>query len=479
MMTGDEYKESLRHLKTRLYFRGEQIHSVVDHPATRPHVNAVALTYDMAHDPRFKELASASSHLTGKSINRFTYIHHSVDDLIKKVKMLRAMGQQTGTCFQRCVAHDALNALYGVTYEMDQEKGSHYHQRFLAYLQEIQDKDLMAAGSMTDPKGDRSLSPVQQADPDMYLRVVERRKDGIVVRGAKLHQSGAANSHDLIIMPTTALTADEKDYAVSFAVPVDAPGITQVFGRQTNDLRKFGPEMDMGNARYGIVGGETMVVFDDVFVPWDRVFMCGEHEYAYPLVERFATFHRQNYGGCKTGVSDVLIGAVVALVEYHGVAKAAHVRDKITEMVHLAETLYCCSIACSSQGFKTASGAYFPDPLLANVTKQNVTRYIYEIYRLAQDLAGGFIATMPSAEDFKSPEIGAYIEKYFKATADVPTEHRLRIGRLIENMSAGIATVEAMHGAGSPQTQRIMIQRQANLEQKKRLALKLSGIEQA
>jgi 4-hydroxybutyryl-CoA dehydratase/vinylacetyl-CoA-Delta-isomerase len=232
----------------------------------------------------------------------------------------------------------------------------------------------------------------------------------------------------------------------------------------------------VGNPEFGIVGGEALIVLEDVFVPWERVFLCGEVDFAYPLVERFATFHRQNYGACKTGLTDVLVGATSALADVQGTSKAAHIKDKIIEMIHLNETLYCCSIACSSQGYKTPSGAYFPDPLLANVTKQNVTRLIYEIARLAQDITGGVMATLPSEQDLKDPVLGKYVEKYYKAVADVPTEHRIRLIRLIEAMTCGTALVESMHGAGSPQATRIMIQRQANLEQKKRLARKLAGI---
>ena len=478
MMNGQQYRESLRQIKPRIYFMGKQIENVADNPATAPHVNAAAKIYDMANDPVFEELCTADSSLTGKKINRFTHIHQSTGDLVKKVKMLRAIGQQTASCFQRCVGFDAINGIYQVSYELDQAKGTSYHQRFVEYLKMVQEKDLMPSGAMTDPKGDRSLSPSQQADPDLYVHVVEKREDGIVVRGAKAHITGSVNSHEHLVMPTTALKDGEGDYAVSFAVPVDAPGVLHIFGRQTNDDRKCAAcAIDVGNPEFGIVGGEALIVFEDVFVPWERVFMCGEVEFAYPLVERFATFHRQNYGACKTGLADVLIGAAAAVADVQGTSRSAHIRDKIVEMIHLNETLYSCSIACSCQGYKTPSGAYYPDPLLANVTKQNVTRLIYEIARLAQDITGGLLATLPSEQDLQDPTLGKYITKYLKGVADVPTEHRIRLIRLIEAMTCGTALVESMHGAGSPQAMRIMIQRQANLEHKKRLALKLAGID--
>ncbi|MHB1004156.1 MAG: 4-hydroxyphenylacetate 3-hydroxylase family protein [Chloroflexota bacterium] len=477
MLTGAQYKESIRRLRRPVYFQGKTIENVVDDPLTRPHVDAAALTYDLAHDPETVDLLTATSHLTGERVNRFTHIHQSPADLISKVKMLRLLSQRTGTCYQRCVGFDAMNGLYGVTFEMDQKLGTDYHRHFRAFLEGVQKHDLMCAGSMTDPKGDRSLAPSKQADPDMYLHVVERRDNGIVVRGAKAHQTGSLNAHEIIAMPTAALGPDDGDYAVSFAVPSDTPGLVYIFGRQTNDTRRGEGCIDQGNARYGIVGGECLVVFNDVFVPWERVFMCGETPFAGLLVERFSSYHRQNYGGCKTGVADVLIGATVALAEYNGTAGASHVRDKVVEMVHLAETLYCGSIACSAEGKPLPSGQYFVDPLLANTTKLNVTRFVFEIARLAQDIAGGFIATLPSETDLKDPVVGPYVEKYFRGVAGVPTEHRIRMARLLENMSGGSALVESLHGAGSPQAQRIMVLRQANLDQKKKLAQRLAGIE--
>ncbi|MGB2813784.1 MAG: 4-hydroxyphenylacetate 3-hydroxylase family protein [Dehalococcoidales bacterium] len=477
MIHGDDYRESLRQVKPEIYYMGEKIDSVADHPAFIPHINAVALTYDMAWAPEFEELLTTKSHLTGEKINLFTHVHHSTDDLIQKVKALRALGQQTGSCFARCVGHDALNAIYSVTFDMDKKNGTEYHKRFADFLKEIQKEDRFISGAMTDPKGDRSLSPSQQADPDQYVRVIEKKKDGIVIRGAKAHITGAVNALGHLVMPTTSLKEADADYAVCCYVPVDAPGLVHIFGRQTNDDRKCsGCLMDQGNPEYGIVGGEALVVFEDVFVPWEQVFMCGEYDFAFELVERFATAHRQNYGGCKVGLADVLTGATYALAEAQGTANASHIRDKLVEMVHLAETLYCCSIACSCQGYALPAGNFMADPLLANITKLNVTQYIYEMARLAQDVAGGLLATMPSEFDLGDTKVGKYVDKYSKGATDVPAEARMRLLRLIEGMTCGTALVESMHGAGSPQAQRIMIMRRSNWERKKRLAQKLAKI---
>ncbi len=480
LMNGQEYISSLRQMNIKVYMFGELIENPVDHPIIRPSVNSVAMTYDLAHDPEHEDLMTAVSNLTGKRVNRFTHLHQNTDDLRKKVKMQRLLGQKTASCFQRCVGMDAFNAVYSTTFELDKSYGTHYHENFKKYLEFVQDKDLTVDGAMTDPKGNRALAPSKQEDPDLFLRVVEKREDGIVVRGAKAHQTGAVNSHEHLIMPTIAMGPDDKDYAVSFAIPSDAEGIIMIYGRQSCDTRRMeeGADLDLGNKQFG--GQEALVVFDDVFIPNERIFMNGEYDFAGMLVERFAGYHRQSYGGCKVGVGDVLIGAAALAAEFNGAQKASHIKDKLIEMTHLNETLYCCGIACSSEGYPTEAGNYQIDLLLANICKQNVTRFPYEIARLAEDIAGGLMVTMPSEKDFNSPVVGRLCEKYFKGENKVPTMDRMRVLRLIENITLGTAAVgyrtESMHGAGSPQAQRIMIARQGNLSHKKDLARKISGI---
>ena len=481
MMTAEQYEESLRELNLVVHMFGKRVENVVDNPIIRPSMKAVAKTYELAHLPEHEDIMTATSHVTGKKINRFTHIHQSVQDLVKKSKMGRLLGRETGCCFQRCVGMDALNALSIVTFNVDESYGTDYYRRFLKYLEYVQEKDLTCDGAMTDPKGDRSLPPHKQPDPDQYVHVVEERKDGMVVRGAKAHQTGAVNSHEVIVMPTIAMREEDKDYAISFALPSDADGIIYIMGRQSCDTRKLeGDTIDRGNLLFG--GHEALVVFDNVFVPWDRVFMYKEHDFAGQLVENFAAYHRQSYA-CKVGVGDVLIGAAQTVAEYNGVAKASHVKDKTVEMNHLNETLYCGCIACASEGHKEPSGTYNVNILLANVHKHNVTRFPYEISRLAQDIAGGLMVTMPSDEDLRSPETGQWLEKYLKGHSDIPTENRLRILRLIENITLGTAAVgyltESMHGAGSPQAQRIMISRRENMSEKQRAAKKLCGIEES
>ncbi len=482
MKTAREYIDSMKRMRFELYMFGEQVTKHVDNPIIRPAMNCMAATYELAEEskfPQYQELMTATSHLTGKKINRFCHIHQSVEDLVNKSKMGRVLGAYTGSCFQRCVGMDALNALSMLTYDIDAKYGTGYNNRFLKYLRYVQDEDLVCDGAMTDAKGDRGRRPSEQADPDQYLHVVEEKPNGIVVRGNKMHQTGAVNSHEIICMPTRAMREEDKDYAIVFALPSDSEGIIYIYGRQPCDTRKIeSPNMDVGNVLYG--GQECMVVFDDVFVPWERVFMYKEYDFAGDLVEKFASYHRQSYA-CKSGMGDVLIGASQLIAEYQGTSKASHIRDKIIDMIQLNETMMSCSLACAYEGHREASGTYFVDALRANVSKLNVTRFPYDIARLAQDIAGGAIATMPSEKDLKHPRIGKYVAKYLKGVEGVAVENRIRILRLIENLTMGLGAAcylaESMHGAGSPMAQRIMIARQTDVERMKGSAKRLCGID--
>ncbi|MGD2271422.1 MAG: 4-hydroxyphenylacetate 3-hydroxylase N-terminal domain-containing protein [Desulfobacterales bacterium] len=479
LMKGDKYIAGLEKLDHHVFIQGEKIRNVAQHPIARPPAMAMAETYFQAEQDETRSLFTARSHLSGETVNRFTHIQHSIEDLVNKILMLREMGRKTACCFQRCAGLDCMNTVYAMTYDLDRAFGTRYHDRFVNFLKYVQAKDLVTAACMTDTKGDRSRSPSQQDDKDQYLHMVEEKKGGIVVRGAKLHITGAVNSHELIVVPTRALREEDKDYAVAFAVPVDTRGVTFIYGRQPSDMRRLEEKRaDVGNLYYG--GCEAMVVFDDVFVPEDRIFMKGEFAMAGPLVELFAAHHRASYGGCKVGVGDVLIGAASAIAEAQGTHRASHVKDKIAEMIHLNETLHAGALASAGKGYPTASGAFAVDPLLANVCKLNVTRFPFEISRLAQDIAGGLLVTMPSLDDKDNSQVGKYIQKYLTGKADMDSEKRMRLLRLIENITLGTGAVsyltESIHGAGSPQAQKIMITRLADLESAKLYAFRLCGI---
>lgn len=478
IVTGDDYVESLRNRGLIVYLFGEKIAEPVDHPMVWPSINALKATYELAQeDP---ELASTDSPLIGKRINRFLHVPQSPRDLVMKNRMQRRMGQITGTCFQRCAGLDAISVMHSITHDIDSKHATNYHVRFIEFLKKLQDHNQIIAAGMTDPKGDRSLAPHEQADTELFMRVTGRNEKGLFVSGAKAHMTGGINSHWIMVLPTMRLSEKDRDYAVIGAVPLQAEGITYIYGRQSCDTRAMeAGEIDKGNAQYA--GQEVLAVFDNVFIPWEHVFMDGEYEFASPMVERFTNYHRASYV-CKTGLGDVMIGAAATIADYNGIEGVSHIKDKLVEMTHLNETIYSSSIASAHEATPLPSGAWINDGMLANVCKHNVTRFPYEISRLAQDLAGGLMVTLPSEEDFRNEDTSALLERFFKGRVDIPTEDRVRILRLIENMTLGRNAVgyltESLHGAGSPQAQRIQILRGMNVDRKKWYAKRLAGIAQ-
>ncbi|MDA0757166.1 MAG: 4-hydroxybutyryl-CoA dehydratase [Bacteroidetes bacterium] len=476
IQNGEDYINSLKGRGLSVYLFGEKVIEPVDHDMIRPSINAVAQTYDLAiSNPK---LASVISPFTGERISRFLHICTSVEDLVNQNKMQRKLGQLTGTCFQRCVGMDAFNSLYSTTFEMDEQNNTDYHEKLKLFLTEMHKYNFVVGGAMTDVKGDRSLAPHQQEDKDMFVHITKRSEKGVYISGAKAHQTGCINSHWMMIMPTMRLGKKDKDYAIIGAVPVDAKGITYIYGRQSCDTRSMeGGDIDVGNAKFG--GQEAMVIFENVFIPHSLIFMDGEYDFASMLVERFTTYHRRSYV-CKSGVGDVLIGAAAAVSEMNGVQNASHIKDKLVEMSHLNETIYGTGIASSYQGFKTKSGCYQCDDMLSNVCKHHVTKLPFQISQIAQDLGGGNVSTLPSEKDLNHPKIGKLLKKYLKGNKDYSSEDRIRVLRLIENMTMGRNAVgyltESIHGAGSPQAQRIQIGRMMQLEYKKRLAKVLAGI---
>lgn len=476
IITGEDYVNSLKSRDLTIYLFGELVSDPTEHPIIRPSINALAETYDLA--VKNPILGSVMSPFTGERVSRFLNICTPNKDLVLQNKMQRKLGQLTGTCFQRCVGMDAFNALYSVTFEMDEAYKTVYHKRMKAFLKTMHTYNYVIGEAVTDVKGDRSLAPHEQEDPDMFVRVSRRTKEGVYISGAKAYQTGCINSHYMVVMPTMRLGDKDKEYAIVGAVPVDAEGITYIYGRQSCDTRSLEESLDVGNAKYS--GQEAMVVFEDVFIPDDLVFMDGEYDYAAMLVEHFTMYHRRSYV-CKSGVGNVLIGAAAAITEMNGSSRPSHIKDKLVEMTPLNATVYATGIAASYQGHETKSGNSKPDEMLANVCKHHVTKMPFEISRLAQDLGGGLVSTLPSEKDLNHPEIGKLLKKYLQGKAGIKTEDRVRILRLIENITMGRNAVgyptETMHGAGSPQAQRIQIGRLMPLAYKKRLAKVIAGIE--
>jgi len=480
MKTAQEYLDSIATRRPAVYAFGQKVDDMAAHPCFRPTMEAVALTYALATRAEHEELLACVSPLTGEQTSRFLNICRSPEELVARAQLGRFLTPQHGACVgARCPGTAALNALWATTFEIDGRHGTEYHGRLQKFLAYAQREDLACNGMATDAKGDRSRRPSQQTDPDVYLHAVAVRPEGIVVRGAKAHQSGAAIAHENIVVPTMAMGPGEEAYALAFAVPSDAPGLIHIAEAPAPNARRFsGAAMDFGNARYG-VHGSTLVVFNDVFVPAERVFLCGEIEFTGPLVQRFATFQRLASAACKAGHCELVAGAAAMAADYNGYAQAPHIREKLTEILFQAALAFASAVAAGHLATTTAAGVYVPHVLYANAAKLQAVHAVWEASRLACDIAGGIICTAPTQEDFAHPEIGPFIKRFFRGRDGVPTTDRVRITRLLEYLTGqgSIIPNESVHGAGPPATQRLLIRQAVNLDYYKQCARVLAGIE--
>ena len=472
--TVEEYYQSLSKLHPTAYILGEKVKNVHEHPLIKHMVAAVAKTFEMENDPVGAKLLVADSDLINEKVSRFAKFYKSPDDLLAKIRMLKFMAQNVGGCYMRCTGMDALNAVGIEVFNCDKKYGTKYWEKFLNFVKMIQQNDFALFSGVTDVKGDRSLRPSQQKDPDMYLHVVDKDNKGIVVRGAKIHQTGSLCANWGLIVPTREMRKEDKDYAVCFAIPTDTEGLIHVYGRGTLEARAL-DDCDLGNVEFGKFA--PMVIFKDVFVPWDHVFLCGEYEYAGDMVRNFGNYHRHSHGGCKCGVGDVLIGAAATAADYNGLPNVSHINNKIAEMMKIIQAIYGCSIAASVESTVTPSGIYNVDPILSNTSKLFEGKELAEVISMMVEIAGGMTTDLPSDKDFANPEIGPLLIKYLKGVDGVSTEDRVRLFRLIEKLAfESRDIVSNIHGGGSPETHRMTILRNADIEAKKKLAKKLAGI---
>lgn len=473
MRTVQKYLDKLRSMRPNVYRDGKLISR--DDSQVMPGINVISATFNAAQQPEFEDLVTVKSHLTGNKINRFAHIHQDKEDLLKKQEMTRVLCQRVGGCIQRCMGADALNALSVVTKEIDEKHGTEYYDRFLAYLKYYQENDLVGNCAQTDVKGDRSKRPHQQQDPDLYLRVVEKRSDGIVVRGAKAHNTVAPYADEIIVLPTRALTPEDKEWAVAFTIPADTEGLKLVI-RSTSVRSRV--HLKAPIAEIGM--SDSLTIFDNVFVPWERVFMCGEWEFGGRLASLFATYHRHSYTGCKPGIADVIMGASALVAEYNGIAKAHHVRDKIVDLIAVAELVYSGGIAASVKCHKASSGTCIPDIVYTNVARYHAGIHLYHEYETLADLAGGLIATLPPELDWYNPETKELLEKYIMRNPEISAENQHRCFRMISDLLCsswgGVQQVAGLHGGGSPIMEKIAIIQQYDINSKKEIAKYLAGI---
>lgn len=455
LMTGQDYRESLRRSKPTVYVDGRLVGSVADEPALQPGINALAVSYDFAHDPARAPLMTALQSSSGKRVNRMLHINESAGDLLNKLEAVRILCQETG-CAQRYLAHDALNGIGQAMAKLDDARGrTEARARFAAYLQHVQDADLSLGIAMTDAKGERSKRPAQQTNPDVYVHVVERNAKGIVITGTKAIVTGAPYVHEFLVMPSRNMQAADADFALCCAVPVDAPGITIVSRPAGRPGEKPEHGAPLFSRRYGQATG--VVIFDKVFVPWERVFLAGEWEFSGDVTYNYATHHRHSCIGARAGFGDLLIGAGALMCEANGLDPdhKANLRDPMVELIKITEGFYACGVAASVYGARDPhSGSFMPEPVFSNIGKLLLSTQIYDMHRLAHEVSGGLIVALPGPDEDHNPATAATLAEVLRANPDVPYDKRIEAARFIEDLTAsyqgGWYSLISLHGGGSP-----------------------------
>ncbi len=475
LRTAEEYVQSLRDGR-RLFFRGERVADITTHPKLSKAVRHAALDFHLAEDPATRELAVVQR--DGQTYSRYYALPRDAEDLRLRSRLIEQSTRagKTLVVLVKEIGSDALFALHLVAHALDQQHGTDYLARVRRFYEHCRDHDLALAVAQTDVKGDRSLGPSEQAHPDYYVRIIEERPDGIVVRGAKCHTSVSANANELIVLPTRAMGERDRVYAVSFAVPLNAEGLTLVVSPHgTSDKNAF--EHPLSAERKML---ETTTIFDDVFVPRERVFLQGEWEFAGPLALTFVEFHRFTAISYKLPLVDALVGAAALLAEYNGIERAGHVRDKLTWLIAYAETLRGLTEAAAGRYTVKPPGLAVPDPLLVNMAKWHFASHYHEAVERVQDIAGGLTVTGPALEDLQHPELGPKLRHLYGGKAGVDGEARLRAMNLVADLTAsdygGYQEVLAVHAEGSIEAEKLAILRSYNHAAAKAYARWLAGI---
>jgi aromatic ring hydroxylase len=485
MRTKEQYIEGLGKMRRNVYLNGEKIDRMDE--VQMDCLSTIGTTYDEASKPENAELLTAKSHLTGNTINRFTHVHQNTDDLHKKQDMTRFLCRKVGGCIQRCMGIDATNAVYTVSHEADKMNSGNteYHENFKKWLVRFQDEDLVGCCGQTDTKGDRLLRPADQPNKDAYVRVVEKRSDGIVVSGCKLHISEASVADEILIVPTRALRKEDKDYAVSFAVPGDWEGLKQVV--TVHNLR------ERKHYRRGVTPGATdsYLIFDNCFIPWERVFLCGEYQHGGILALLFALFHRHSYSGCKPAIGDILLGTAALAAEVNNIHKTDHVRGKLAEIIQTTELGYAAGYTASDLGkpevyipgmgsVPYGPGNYIPNSIYCNVGRCLTGEAVYREAEILCDISGGIPATFPYEADFANPETGELLMKYTRRNPDMPVEDQAQfwryMGDILCSATGGIVNVGNFHGGGSPIMEQIAITSQYDIEDRKQMVRRIAGM---
>lgn len=475
LRTPQQYIDSLKDNRT-VFYRGEQVADVTSHPVIKKAVHHACLDFEMAEDPAYRDLAVVTE--GSDRYSRYFKIPASSDDLLKRSQLIEAATAlgKTLVVLVKEIGTDALFALHRVARQVDTKYETDYYHRVEAFYRHCRDNDLAISVAQTDVKGDRSAGPLNQPNPDMYTRIVERRPDGIVVRGAKIHTSCTTNVNEVIVLPTRAMSEADKDYALAFAIPVDTPGLKLVASPYGGSAKN---EFDAPlSAERKMM--ETITIFDDVFVPWERVFLAGEHDFAGALALGFVEYHRFTAVSYKLPLVDALIGSALLMADMNGISKAAHVRDKLIWLISYAETLRALTEMAAIRGAADEHGIFAPDALTTNMAKYHFAHHYHEALQHVQDIAGGMLVTGPGAEDFASPETGDLLRKYLGGRAGIDGEMRTRAMNMVSDLTTGdfggYHAVLAIHAEGSLEAEKLMISRAYDGRRTLEYAKKLAGL---
>lgn len=474
--TREEYLESLRQMRPNIYKFGKLIEDVTTDPATRRVVESHARSFDAAHDPKKESIFTTASSFTGEKIVRWTSMMRNAEEVTANPLMKRECYRQTGTCTGGlCVGWNAQNVMWAITYEMDKDLGTNYQQRLKNWILHSQQNSLVVAGSLSDAKGDRSKLPSQQENPDCHVHIVERRKDGIVVRGAKVMICGSAAANEIFILPGSGYREPDRDYAVAFVVPRDIEGLTLVECRRPSDERELDEGFD-SPVETGIT--QAYLLFDNVFVPNERVFMVGEFKYSGNVIRYFTANYRACIGACVTGQGDIMIGAGMNIARVNGLS-AKTFRDKFIHMSVLNETTFGMGLGSIAMGWQHPSGVWFANDLMSHVNKVHVATLPYEVKRTLQDISGGLVETgcFPSYTDLYNEHYGGFIRGVLKA-GSCSAEARARAARFAEWLTIGAGVPGCMHGGGSPDGAKLVIRSTTRMEDYAKMAKELAGIEE-
>jgi len=450
-MNAEEYRESLKRYHPVVYVDGERVECVADDERFAPGVRALGVSYDYALRPELAPLMLANDRLTGRRVNRMLHINSDSGDLLNKLEAVRLLCQETG-CAQRYLVHDAMNALYQVCARLDAETRDKTHvERFSAYLDHVQQNDLAIGIAMTDAKGDRSRRPHQQGNADTYVHVVAKNERGIVISGTKAIVTGAPYMHELLVMPCRNMTEADAAFALCCAVPVDAKGVTMV----SRPAGRPGEKAALFSAKYG--QSTAVVMFEEVEVPWDRVFYAGDWQQSATLTYSYATHHRHSCIAARAGFGDLLIGAGALMCEANGfdVSKDPQLKDQMVELIKIVEGFYACGVAASVYAKADPySHSLMPDPVYSNIGKLLLATQIYDMQRIAHTVSGGLIVALPGPDEDHNPHTAARLADVLSAHPDIPYDKRIETARFIEDLSAsytgGWYSVISLHGGGSP-----------------------------